>query len=90
MDQYSEHQFAQAHKLIGEIEHHLLPEADGQFIRCENYRVFRAYFKARILYLKSALLTATVPHIHHQQQVKTPNRPKENQNRTDETVKSEV
>lgn len=90
MDQIPEHQTAYIQNLINEIEHHLLPEAAGQFSRCQNYRIFRAYFNVRIILLKRSLATVTGPHIHQQQQVAEPSRPKEQQNRTDETMQRQI
>lgn len=44
MDHIPEHQTVFIQNLIHDIEHRLLPEADDQFSRCQNYRIFRAYF----------------------------------------------
>ncbi len=90
MDQHSERELVSIQKFIHEIEHHLLPEADCQFIRQPNYRAFRAYFVARIIILKANFVAPIASHIHQQQQVIESNRPKEHQKRADETKRSEV
>lgn len=84
MYQISKNQPESTQTILDEIEKFLLSEADSHFIPCENYLVFRAYFRTRILWVKQYLAAS---HIHQQEQVKEPNRPKEKLNRNDVTVR---